>query len=283
MREALAAAKSRLRRAGVEEPDLGAELLLARCLGIDRTGLFREGGRSLPDGVRAVFEALLGRREAHVPIAYLLGEQEFMGLTFEVDPHVLIPRPETEFLVEKALECLEAAGEKPLVVDVGTGSGCVAVALAKRDPRVRVLGVDRSLEALKVGRRNAAKHGVAERARWIQGDCLRGLGARRLADMVISNPPYIDPAEKGSLSPGVRDYEPPAALFTPRGDPTFFHRRIAQEAAHRIKPGGFLLLECGVGQAGSLVGEIRTRGYEPVRVYRDYSGIERVLLAQCLG
>lgn len=278
-REALAAAKARLAASGVDEPDLSAELLLAFVLGKDRSFFFREPEFELSRANEEHFQRLLERRQERWPVAYLLGEQEFFGLRFEVSPSVLIPRPETEQLVERALELLQEISRSPRVLDVGTGSGCIAVAIAKRDPRILVTALDRSEPALHVARRNAIRNGVARRIQFLASHLLESLREEPCFDLVISNPPYIDPAERPSLMPEVRDFEPASALFAPQGHPTFFHGEIARQAASRLRPEGKLLLELGAGQSSAAVGEVRLRGYDPVVCRRDYQGIERILEA----
>lgn len=280
--EALAAAKQRLRAAGVDEAEISAELLLAHAMGKDRTFLFREPAHPIPPQQHERFLDLLRERERRCPVAYLLGEQEFMGLRFEVGPSVLIPRPETEQLVERALEILEGVSGAPRLADLGTGSGCIAIAIAKRDPRVRVAAIDRSDDALALARRNARRHGVEQRVRFLRGDLFSALREQPEFDLVVSNPPYIDPSQRDSLMPEVRDFEPAGALFAPAGHPTFFHAEIARQSATRLKPGGWLLLEMGAGQAQAAVGEVRLRGYDPIVCRRDFQGIERVLEARLL-
>ncbi len=282
LREALAAASRRLQEAAAEEPSLSAQWLLAHVLGADRSVLFRDEDLPLSEDQFQAFESLVEQRMKHVPVAYLLGRQEFYGLNFRVTPEVLIPRPETELLVDKALEQLNGL-QTPTLIDVGTGSGNIAVAVAKNHSHVRILALDRSVKALYVGRENAKQHGVEGRVMFAASDLLRSVANRHAVDGVAANPPYIDPEERSHLPIQVSRYEPSQALFSPSGDSIFYHKEIAFQAAQILRPGGFLIMELGQGQAEAVVSVLRVRGYEPIRVFSDYAGIPRVVLGTLIA
>ncbi|MCW3095417.1 MAG: [protein release factor]-glutamine N5-methyltransferase [Chthonomonadaceae bacterium] len=268
----LQAAIARLTAAGVETPRLEAQLLLAQALGTTRTaivaGIYRE-----PDAdQRAEFERLVQARELRTPLAYLRGTQEFFGLTFRVGPEVLIPRPETEMLVEFALEKLGAAGT---LADVGTGSGCILTAALANAVRARGVGFDLSAAALALAQHNIRQNGAAERARLAQGDLLTGAGAERF-EVIVSNPPYIPSAEIAGLAPEVRDAEPRLALD---GGPDGLecYRRLAVQALKALRPGGWLAVEVGRGQAPDVATLWLAAGWQEVNARRDLAGIERVV------
>jgi release factor glutamine methyltransferase len=227
---------------------------------------------------------LIARRAAREPLQYLLGTQEFCGLDFQVTPAVLIPRPETELLVQEVIR-LGTLKPGSIVVDVGTGSGCVAVTLATILRDVRIVAIDRSPAALAVARANAAKHGVADQIEWLEGDLFSPLSERyaRRVDVIVSNPPYIAEANWAGLQPEVRLFEPRMALVSgPRG--TEFHERLLREAQPFLTAGGSLMMEIGQGQA-SVVRRIAERvgGYGPLRTVEDAAGIERIVIASRLG
>jgi release factor glutamine methyltransferase len=222
-------------------------------------------------------------------VAYITGEREFWSLAFHVGRSVLIPRPETETLVQEGLELLEKAGfhgrgeglrerEPARVVDVGTGSGCVAVAVAHSNPLARVVAIDRSARALRVAARNVSRHRLAGRVTLRRGDLLGG--RLKPAHLVLSNPPYVAEREWAKLPPEIRDWEPPGAL---RGgtDGLAVHRRLRNAAPARILPGGFIAVEVGAGQAGA-VSDLYEQGddFEEVRVIPDLAGIARVVSAR---
>ncbi len=281
LREALHAGKEKLRKASIDEPELSAELLLAKLLSISRSQLLLlDPKRKLSTEQIQEFDRLLTKRLLHWPVAYLLGEQEFFGLSFEVNPAVLIPRPETELLVESGLKLMRGLPGNPWIADLGTGSGCIAVTMAKENPKLFVLAVDRSRDAIAVAKRNAIRHGVEKRIHFCVGDFLQATAEQRFFDLVISNPPYINAAEKNAISISVKDFEPSLALFTPPGDPLICYKEIAQQASTRLKPGAWLICEMGLGQSQALAQEMNARKFKAVQTRPDFAGIERVLLAQ---
>jgi release factor glutamine methyltransferase len=264
---------------GAEFPRLDTEVLLAHSVGCRRIDLYTRYDEPAPEEMRASFKAMVRRRLEGCPVAYLVGHKEFFSLDFEVNPAVLIPRPESEFVV---LECLQLAREmsQPRVVDIGTGSGNIAVALAKQHCGAHVTAIDLSEEALHVARRNAERHGVAERMRFLTGDLFGPLTANERFDFVLSNPPYIAHDDLGTLPPGVRDYEPHVALD---GGPQGYRllERLAHDAPHYLKPGGYLIVEIGAPQEMPVRQRILAHpGYELAETIHDYSGHPRVLSAR---
>ena len=249
--EALRAAARRLRASGSRSPRLDAELLLATALGVERVTLLTHSGRVLTPIEERRFEGYLRRREAHEPIAYIRRRRAFRTLELEVTPDVLIPRPETETLVDVALEALAVApaehGE-PLALELGTGSGCIALALAAEDPFVHVTELDVSKAAVELARHNAARLGLVDRLHILHSDLFAALPPEERFDLIVSNPPYIPASEYEALEPNVRDYEPRLALHG-GADGLDVYRRLVPEALGRLRAGGTLALEVGVGQA----------------------------------
>ncbi|HZL65546.1 MAG TPA: peptide chain release factor N(5)-glutamine methyltransferase [Thermoleophilia bacterium] len=282
MSEALRAAARRLRASGSRSPRLDAELLLATALGAERVALMTEPERVLTPIEERRFEGYLRRREAHEPIAYIRRRRAFRTLELEVTPDVLIPRPETETLVDVALEALAAAravyGE-PLALDLGTGSGCIALALAAEDPFVRVTAVDVSAAAVELARHNAARLGLGGRLRILHSDLFAALPPEERFDLIVSNPPYIPAAEYEALEPNVRDYEPRLALHG-GADGLDVYRRLVPEALGRLRAGGTLALEVGAGQAAA-VRELfaAAAGYGAPLERADLGGVARVVWA----
>ena len=256
---------------------MDAELLLLHTLSLPRTILYTYPGRLLNEREQAAFAAAVARRVEGEPIQYITGVQEFYGLTLAVTPAVLIPRPETELLVEAVLDRLPLTGELR-VADVGTGSGAIAIVIAGRLPEARVLAVDRSPEALAVARQNAETHGVAARIEFHVGDLLGGLlpGAP-LLDAVVSNPPYIPEGDRASLERQVREFEPALALFAGH-DGMAIYERLLPQAWACLRPGGLLALEIGVGQREAI--HSRLQGWVAVQVLEDLRGIPRTVLAR---
>jgi release factor glutamine methyltransferase len=232
-----------LKRHHADSPRLEAEVLLAHALGCPRIGLYTAFEEEPREAVRAAFRELVRRRAEGEPVAYLVGHREFYSLKFRVGPAVLIPRPETETLVLALLDLIKAAGTaEPAIVDVGTGSGVIAICAAKYLPQAHVVAIDASAEALAVARANAADHGLAERIAFLEGDLLAPLAAGQAFDAIVSNPPYVSEAEWEALEPDVRNYEPRGALVAgPQG--TEVIARLIPQATARLRPGGHLLLE----------------------------------------
>jgi release factor glutamine methyltransferase len=228
---------------GSDSPRLEAELLLAQALGCKRIELYTAFDTIPGQEPRTAFRDLVRRRAEGTPVAYLVGHREFYSLSFRVTPAVLIPRPETEFLVIALLDLAKRRSEPELLIcDVGTGSGIIAVSVAKYLPRARLTAIDRSAEALAVARENAAAHGVQDRIEFVHRDLYSALPANRRFHLVASNPPYVSQSEFAALAPDVRKYEPRDALVAgPRG--TEVIEALLPQAAARLLPGGQLLLE----------------------------------------
>jgi len=268
-----------LAHAGVENAENEATWLAERALGLDRLTLKLEEGRDVRPADRRLAMELLARRASREPLQHILGSQEFCGLEFEVNPHVLIPRPETELLVKHCAAGLRSVPQ-PLIADIGTGSGCIAVALAVAVPTAVLYATDVSPAALEVARRNAVRHGVAERVRFLPGDLfapLQGLGLDGSLAAVVSNPPYIPEGDLAGLQPEVGWYEPRLALAGGI-DGLAVCRRLLKEAAEFLAPGGRLLVEVGMGQATAVSRiAVAQGGYNPAQRLKDAAGIERVV------
>lgn len=277
--EMLAMARSFLDRRGVAEARLEGELLVAHALGVDRLRLFLELDRPVQDAELDRARDLLVRRGKREPVAYIVGAREFYGRRFEVGPGVLIPRPETELLIDLARELAPELGPQPRVVDVGTGSGCLAVTLALELEGARVLALDVSAEALVYARRNAERLGAE--LEFCEGEGGRVLDsavreAARGFDLLVSNPPYVRRSLRESLAPEVREHEPDQALFVPDADPDRFANGIAARAGRWLAPGGIALVELGHDQGQRVLAHARSLGLE-ARLHRDLERIERVL------
>jgi release factor glutamine methyltransferase len=265
-------AREFLARKELAEARLEAELLVAHALGLDRLHLFLQLDRPVTEADIARGRELLVRRGKREPVAYLTGTREFYGRPFAVDPRVLIPRPETELLIDRARELASELARAPRIADVGTGSGCLAVTAALEIEASEVTALDLSAGALEVARGNAERLGAS--VRFVEGDGLEALEGP--FDLILSNPPYIDPSERAELAPEVRDHEPAQALFTPAGDPDHWVRRLLDAAPEKLTPGGRLLIELGLGQAPRALALAAERGL-PAEVRDDLAGIPRVL------
>ena len=275
--EALREAGRRLRDARDATPEFDAELLLRHVLGWDRATLVAEGRSLLPDEPLRRFRSLVEERAKGRPIQHLTETQHFWRHEFRVTPDVLIPRPETELIVEAAIELLRPIA-KPIVVDVGTGSGCIALSLAADRPDAAVHAVDVSPAALAVAEDNARRLGLEGRVTFHLGDLLAPLrGLEDSIDLVASNPPYVDPADPG-LAPEVRDHEPAVALHPPGGAASLYRRLIA-EAGNLLRPGGFLVMEVGQGMAREVSNLCEAGGFAVKSVLEDMAGIPRTVVA----
>jgi len=262
---------------GIDTPRLDAELLLAHALGCDRLRLYVEFEKPVTPEERGAFRALVRRRaEERVPVAYLTGVREFWSLPLAVTPDVLIPRPDTETLIEAVLARLPGRDAELSVLDLGTGSGAIALALARELPQARLTATDLSSAALAVARKNAEALGLAERVRFLAGDGFAPVAAERF-DAIVSNPPYVPEADAAGLAPELR-HEPALALFAP-GDGTALLRRIAAEAGARLRPGGLLALELAPTQAGDVTQCLAAAGLGEIAEHRDLAGHIRALSA----
>jgi len=268
--EAVREGEQLLEGAGVDTPRLDSELLAGKALGLTRTELYLDPGRELSDGEAADLRALFERRSRREPLAYVLGQWGFRRLTLTVDRRVLVPRPETEVVVERCLELLRGL-DAPAVLDVGAGSGAIALAIADEHPGARVTAIDVSEEALEVARENARTTGLEVTFE------LRNVrdGLAGSYDLVVSNPPYVTAEEIEGLEPEVRDWEPRTATV---GDD---HTEvIAAAAAEVLTPGGWLVLEVGDGRAGAVRRHLQELGYREVRTDPDLTGRDRVVEGQ---
>jgi release factor glutamine methyltransferase len=263
----------RLAAAAVASPRVDAEWLVGKALGVGRTALYADPGRELSVGEGAKLERLVVRREAREPLAYVLGEWGFRRLTLKVDGRVLVPRPETEVVVERCLELLRGA-ERPCVLDVGTGSGAIALAIADEHPGAQVTAIDVSPGALEVARANARSAGIE--IAFAEHDVRDGLDGEY--DLVVSNPPYVTDEEIGTLEPEVRDWEPRIATVGEEHTAA-----IAATAAQVIAPGGHLVLEVADGRAAEVSEVLRGLGYRDVRSGRDLTGRDRVVEGRWSG
>lgn len=275
-----------LKKQGAESPRLDAEVLLAHARGCQRIQLYTAYGDVADDALRNLFRELVRQRAQGTPVAYLVGRREFYSLSFQVTADVLIPRPETEFAVIEVLDRIKqraaagAAEEAIDIVDVGTGSGAIAVSLAKHAPRARVTALDTSAAALDVARRNVAEHGVSERVTLLLSDLFDAVPSERSFDIIVSNPPYVSEVEYGELAKEVKDHEPRLALV---GGPTgteIIDRLIAQ-AADRLRAGGWLVFEI----SPMILQPVRERiaadpRWRLASVVKDLAGHARVVSAQ---
>jgi release factor glutamine methyltransferase len=265
--EVLRRATEYLAGRGVESPRLDAEHLLGKALGLSRLELYMHHDRELAENERDAFRELVRRRGEREPLAYVLGEWGFRTLTLKTDRRALVPRPETEVLVERCLALLD--GGSPRVLDVGTGSGAIALSIAREHPSARVTALEVSPEALALARENARRTGIT--VEFVEGDLMGGLGDREY-DLVVSNPPYIDRSEIATLEPEIRDWEP--RLATVAGEHT---EAIAEHALEAIRPGGHLVLEVADTRADQTAELLDRLGYDEVRVTEDLAGRDRIV------
>jgi release factor glutamine methyltransferase len=281
--EAINNASAKLASADVPNARFDAELLICHALGRDRAWLLAHIRDGLDNERRRAFEQLIERRSGREPLQYITGRQEFWGLDFEVTPDVLIPRPETELIVETALQHARDQGGPLSIIDLCTGSGCIAVCLAKELPSARIFATDTSGKALAIARENARRHGLADRIRFFEGDLFAPLDELDLhgqVDIIVSNPPYVPSGDRPALQPEVRDFEPAEALFA-GPDGTAVHRSIIGKTQEFLKQRGVLIMEMGLGQAPELIRMIeKTEAYDAPVVLKDLAGIERVVVAK---
>ena len=268
------------RRTGVESSVLSSDLLLGFVTGRDRVYVLSHAEENLREEDWEHYRSLVLRHAKGEPLQYLTGEREFFGLDFHVTPAVLIPRPETEILVEAALGIIrKRPGPNIMFVDVGTGSGCIAVSVAHEVPSCRGWATDISGQALEVARKNAARHKVSAQIQFIRADLLDCFHGRSFFDLILCNPPYVPLEEYNMLPAGVRDYEPRQALFGGWYGLDFY-RRLAPAARLRLKPGGFILFEAGAGQADGIARLIEKEGLELKEILNDLQGIPRCLVTR---
>lgn len=293
--EAISEAAQRLRAAGISDDRLTANVLLSHLLGLDRTQLLVKSNDTLEQANYQTFLNLIERRAAGEPLQYITGHQEFYGLDFKVTPDVLIPRPETEFLIEQVIKLSPSLSEHTLdsslithhpsltkellIVDVGTGSGCIAVTLAHHLQQAHILATDISRPALAIAKENALGHRVASQIEFLEGDLFSPLVGRRLEnaiDFIVSNPPYIPLRDLPTLQPEVRDFEPHTALFADE-DGLWFYQRLFDEGHLYLKPGGHLVCEIGYLQFEPIKQLINQSNWRLEAVTPDLQGIPRTL------
>lgn len=265
----------------LDQPRLCAELLLAHALNCPKIQLYTDFERIPEPNQMAVFRSLVKRAAQREPIAYLMGVKEFFSLDFEVNRHVLVPRPETESVVQLAIEFGRILDAETLrILDVGTGTGCIAIAIAKYLPGARITASDISAEALNVAGRNAEKHGVANQIRFVQADGFGFSDSDRPADafdLICTNPPYVAEQEASTLPAEIRNYEPAEALFG-GGDGLDVYRSFSKDAATWLRPGGRFITEIGIDQAAEVVRLFTEKGgLQHVKTHPDMAGIDRVV------
>lgn len=282
--EALIWATQKLREANVPEPQTDAEWLLAHILKTNRTALRFNRDEALADGQWRTYKQLVSKRAERVPLAYIIGEQPFCGLVLKVDKRVMIPRQETEQLVELVSEELKRAGNEHLMLaDIGTGSGAIALALAARFEGATVFGVDISAEALEVAEENAKKLGLTKRCVFLHGDLtepLEAIFSSPVFDAIVANLPYVADGEWEKLEPEVRQHEPEIALKGGLDGLSVISRFIQRPLQNLLVSNGFIALEVGAGQALKVQNLLRKQGWKQVTVMKDFAGIERFVFAQ---
>lgn len=281
--EAIYQAAQKLSGSGISDARLDAEVLLSHVIKKDRVWLITHSKDELDCGPVEFFESHIDRRARREPLQYIIGRQEFWRLEFTVSPDVLIPRPETELVVEAAIKTIRAKGGQTTIVDLCTGSGCIAVSLAKELVDTRIFAVDTSSQALAVARGNAQRHGVSDRIRFLEGDLyapLEELDVRGRVDVITANPPYIRSGDLPMLQPEVRDYEPELALIAGT-EGTEVQQEIIGRASDFLGKRGTLILEMGMGQAQTLQRMVDEAGtYDKPEILKDLAGIDRVLVVR---
>jgi release factor glutamine methyltransferase len=271
-----------LGKKSIPNPRLESELLLSHILGCDRVGLYLNYDMTLSPGELEGFRGVIKRRMAGEPLPYITGYQEFWSIRFKVGSPVLIPRPETEVLVEEAFRLIDQEGwHEPRIVEVGTGCGAIAISIAKSIPSARIIATEISWKALVLARDNALAQDVVSRISLVQGNMLSFVkSGSGFFDLIISNPPYIKRGDIDSLQPEIRDFEPREALDGGI-DGLDFHRRLLDEAASCLRTGGWLILEIGADQDGDTTQLTKQiGGFRQTRIIPDYSGRSRALVAQ---
>jgi release factor glutamine methyltransferase len=283
--EILVSATEHFRKHGIESARLDAEVLLAHVLGEERIKLYVDYAKPLQNEEVAAYRRLVARRLQNVPVAYLVGYKEFNGIRFKVDRNTLIPRPETEHLVEAVCDYLNTCGESDeriVALDMCTGSGAIAISLALEFPNLSVVAVDISTPALRVARENATALGVSDRVHFQRSDMFDRLPVDKLGekfDAVVANPPYLSREEMRSLHPDIAKSEPLIALDG-GSDGLRFQRVLVARAADYLKPGGLLALEIGASQGSEVAGMLQASGmYEGISILPDYAGLDRVVTA----
>lgn len=278
VREQITALRRRFDAAGIEDARLNAELLLAHVLQVTRGTLLGMADQALSAEQSGRLAELAARRETREPIDYILGERDFFGRTFAVRAGVLVPRPETELIIEHAREVLPRS-LNGLALDIGTGSGALAVTLACEFAGLRVVATDISEAPVRTARENATRHGVAGRVHVLRCDGVSAVIERPVFALIVANPPYVDPADLAEMQPEVRDFEPHEALFAGQQGAALVKAWLPQ-MRQRLAPGGLCMLEFGAGQGERTLQFAREAGFKNVKLLRDYAGLERTLVAR---
>jgi release factor glutamine methyltransferase len=275
-----------LKESGIDLPVITADTLLSYTLSCDRTRLYTNPDDLIDESVILTYKGLINERKKHVPLQYITRQVEFMSLDFVVNKHVLIPRPETEILVETVLQKAHnnhIQNAKTTIIDIGTGSGNISISLAKNLSNAEIYASDISQDALTIAKANAKKHNVLNSIHFLHGDLFnsfRGLVEKGNVDFIVSNPPYVSESEWRLLEPEVRDHEPRKALVG--GEDGFcILRHIIKEAIDWLKPGGYLVLEIGETQANSIINLLENEGnYKGTEIIKDLQGKERIISTQ---
>lgn len=284
VRQALTWAKKELSKADIQGPGLDAEVLLTFAAGLDRLDIYRDPDRALSNDIQAAYKALVRERCGGKPVAYITGQKEFMSMEFTVNPNVLIPRPETEILAEWVIDKAQKKSENNsnlVILDIGTGSGAIAVSLARFLPQAGILAVDISPEALEVARRNAEKNGVGDRITFIKSNLLEdaAIELNGKAAFVAANLPYIPSSDIPGLQREVAVFEPRLALDG-GVDGLELYRKLIPQAWEVLKPGGWLGMEIGTDQAEALMQLLSAGGWGSLQVLKDYAGLDRFVVAK---
>ncbi len=269
--------KDTLEKADIAEAALDARLLLEFVCKTDRTTLFAHPEIEVSQEQQERFEALIAKRSEHIPLQHLTGQQDFMGLTFAVNEHVLIPRQDTEILVEEVMRDLHDGVH---ILDMCTGSGCILLSLLHYSNDTTGVGADLSVETLKVAQANAERLGMSERVRFVHSDLFEAIDEK--FDLIVSNPPYIRTDVIETLMPEVRDHDPRMALDG-TADGLYFYRRIIEESEYYLKRGGQLFFEIGHDQAEDVSSLMQSHGYKEIEIKKDYAGLDRVVYGTFLG
>ena len=276
--QVLRAAEDYLAARGVDAPRRSAELLMGRVLGLTKLELYLSHDRPVSEDERAALRAWIYDRGRGVPVAHLLGDWDFFGLELDVTSDVLVPRPETEHLVELAIEL---APPNARCVDLGTGSGAIAVALAVNRPDVTVTATELEASAAAVARQNVERHGLADRVQVVEGRTWEPVAEQPPFDLLVSNPPYVDPARPDLIAAEVAEFEPASALYTESGDPCSVYAEILAGVARHVRPGGPVLFETGVGAAEAALELMRrAASVEQVELRDDLAGLPRYLISR---
>lgn len=274
LKDALTKGTMILKKADIETPAVDAGVLLCHSVGCDRTYLYAHGDKQVDDRTNEIYTAYLNMRARGMPVQYITGHCEFMALDFIIGSDVLIPRPDTEILVETAVRMLKGTGLASKVLDIGTGSGCIAVSMAHLLKSCVVTATDISAAALAIARQNAEKNGVSGRIEFIRGNLYESLGCCRF-DAILSNPPYIRSEDIGWLQKEVRDFEPHQALDG-GPDGIYFYRRIIEGSPNHLNEQGLLIFEVGYDQAPE-VASLMDCLYRDIEIFKDLSGIDRII------